>query len=330
MVRVAILDDYQQVAMSMADWSVLPKEVQVDTFRDHLFDEGALVQRLNRYEVIVGMRERTPMPRSLLQQLPELKLLMTTGMGNASFDLEAATDLGITVCGTSTGGGPGTAELTWGLILSLARRIPKEDASVRRGGWQLSVGEGLAGKTLGIVGLGRIGSVVAKVGQAFQMRVLAWSQNLTPERAAEVGAAYATKEELFSRSDFITVHLVLSERSRGLVGAADIARMKPTAYLVNTSRGPIVDEAALAAALEQRKIAGAGLDVFSVEPLPSDHPFRRLENTVVTPHLGYVTEEGYRGMFSNVVENIQGFLDNEPVRVINPEVLERANLRRLT
>jgi phosphoglycerate dehydrogenase-like enzyme len=329
MVRVAILDDYQQVAMDMADWSVLPKEVQVDTFQDHLFDEDAIAARLKGYDVVVGMRERTPMPRSLLEKLPGLKLLMTTGMGNASFDLEAATDLGIPVCGTTTGGGPGTAELTWGLILSLARRIPREDASVRGGGWQRSVGEGLAGKTLGIVGLGRIGSVVAKVGQAFQMRVLAWSQNLTPERAAEAGATYATKEELFSQSDFITVHLVLSDRSRGLIGVADIARMKPTAYLLNTSRGPIVDEEALATALAQKKIAGAGLDVFSVEPLPADHPFRRLENTVVTPHLGYVTDEGYRGMFSNVVENLQGALDDELVRVINPKVLERPNRRKL-
>lgn len=329
MVRVAVLDDYQQVALEMADWSLLSAEVQVDTFPDHLFDEGALVRRLNDYDVVVGMRERTPMPRSLLQQLPNLKLLITTGMGNASFDLEAATDLGITVSGTSAGGGPGTAELTWGLILALARNIPREEAAIREGRWQLSVGQMLSGKTLGIVGLGRIGTAVARIGLAFQMKVLAWSQNLTKERADAAGAGFATKAELFSQSDFITLHYHLSSRSRGMVGASELALMKPTAYLVNTSRGPIVDEKALVQVLEGRAIAGAGLDVYDVEPLPADHPFRRLENTVVTPHLGYVTEEAYREMFANAIENIQTFLQGDPTRVINPAVLERPNPRGL-
>lgn len=329
MLRVAILDDYQRVALAMTDWSVLPADAQVDAFPDHLSDERALVQRLEGYDVVVGMRERTPMPRSLLAQLPHLKLLMTTGMGNASFDVAAATELGITVSGTM-GGGPGTAELTWGLILSLARNIPREEAALRRGKWQLTVGPSLSGKTLGIVGLGRIGSAMARIGLAFQMKLLAWSQNLTPDRAEAAGATYAAKEELFSNSDVVTIHYVLSDRSRGLVGARELSLMKPTAFLINTSRGPIVDEQALIGALERGAIAGAGLDVFDVEPLPLDHPLRRLENTVVTPHLGYVTQESYRGMFKEAVENIQSFLVGDPTRVINPAVLERPNLRQLT
>lgn len=325
--RVAILDDYQGAAMRMADWSVLPRDAKVEAFHDHLANESALAQRLRDYDVVIGMRERTPMPRSLLQRLPNLKLLITTGMGNASFDIDAATELGIVVSGTSSGGGPGTTELTWGLILALARSIPAEDQAVREGRWQTSLGQGIAGKTLGVIGFGRIGSQVAKIGVAFGMEVLTWSQNMTPQRAQTVGATAVPKDDLLARSDFVTLHVSLNPRSRGLLGARDLARMKPTAYLINTSRGPLVDEGALVEALRSKRIAGAGLDVFNVEPLPQDHPLRHMENTVLTPHLGYVTEEGYRGMFSHAVENIQTYLKGQPVRVINPAVLERPNLR---
>ena len=328
MVRVAILDDYQQKALEAADWSVLPSDTQVTAFKDHLFDEVALAERLKDFDVVIGMRERTPFRRSLLEQLPDLKLLMTTGMGNASYDFEAATELGIPIAGTSMAAGPVTAELAWGLILSLVRHIPMEDAAVRLGNWQLTLGEGLFGKTLGVVGLGRLGTAVARVGLAFQMKVLGWSMNLSPEKAAEVGVQYATKDQLFRESDFISIHYVLSERSRNLITADDLALMKPTAYLINTSRGPIVNEGALIEALAQKKIAGAGLDVFDVEPLPQDHPFRRLQNTVVTPHLGYVTKEAYQGMFSNAIENIQTWLQGDPSRVINAAVLDKPNLRK--
>ncbi len=325
--RIAILDDYQQVALGMADWSVLPSDSQPDVFQDHLFDEDALVARLKDYDVVMGMRERTPMPRSLLERLPNLKLLITTGMGNASFDFAAATELGIVCAGTATGGGPSTAELAWGLMLALAKKIPREDAAVRAGKWQLGLTESVSGKTLGIVGLGRLGTVTARVGLAFSMNVLAWSQNLTPEKAAEAGVAYATKDELFSKSDFVSIHYTLSDRSRGMIGARELALMKPTAYLINTSRGPLVDERALIDALRTRSIAGAGLDVFDIEPLPKDHPLRNMENTVITPHLGYVTQEGYKAMFANTIENIQTFAAGDPVRVINPAVLESPNLR---
>jgi len=328
LVRVAILDDYQRVALEMADWSGLPADVKVDSFPDHLADESLLVQRLKDYDVIIGMRERTPMPRSLLEQLPSLKLLITTGMGNASFDMAAATELGITVAGTQ-GGGAGTAELTWGLILSVARNIPREEANLRQGGWQQTIGPSLSGKTLGIVGLGRIGTAMARIGLAFDMKVLAWSQNLTRDRAEAAGAVYAGKDELFSSADFVTIHYVLSDRSRGMVSAREIGLMKPTAYLINTSRGPIVDERALIEALESGAIAGAALDVYNVEPLPIDHPFRGIENTVVTPHLGYVTVDSYRGMFKDAVENIQSFMLGDPTRVLNAAVLERPNLRKI-
>ncbi len=327
MVRIAVLDDYQNAALRMADWSILPGGTQVETLKEHLDDEAALAQRLHDYDIVVGMRERTPMPRSLLQRLPNLKLLVTTGMTNASFDVEAATQLGIVVAGTSTGGGPGTTELSWGLMLSLARSIPAEDKATREGKWQTSVGQGIGGKTLGVIGLGNIGSAVARVGLAFGMQVLAWSQNLTPQRAQAVGVTYAAFDDLLVRSDFITIHLRLSPRTQGLIGERELKLMKPPAYLINTSRGPIVDEAALVKALRAKVIGGAGLDVYDVEPLPLDHPLRHMENTVVTPHLGYVTEEGYRGMFVNAVEDIQTFLKGQPVRVLNPAVLERPNLR---
>ena len=314
MPRVAVLDDYQDVALEMADWSSLPADV--DVFSDHLSDEQDLVNRLEPYDVVVAMRERTPFQRSLLERLPNLRLLVTTGIRNASIDVGAAHDSGVTVCGTEGLPYP-TAELTWGLILALMRRIPAEDAATRQGEWQVTMGEGLQGKTLGLLGLGRLGSQVAAVGNAFGMDLIAWSQNLTAERAAEYGAALVSKEELLSRSDILTIHLVLGDRTRGLVGADELSLMKRSAYLVNTSRGPIVDEAALIDALRKGTIAGAGLDVFDVEPLPADHVLRTLPNTVLTPHVGYVTAETYRVFYGDAVEDIRAFLDGSPVRVVS-------------
>lgn len=316
MTKIAILDDYQNVAMSMADWRSLPAGVSAEAFSDHLADEDAVARRLAPFGIAVAMRERTPFPRSLLERLPNLRLLVTTGMRNAAIDLAAASELGVTVCGTNGLAQP-TAELTWGLILALARRIPLEDAAVKRGAWQVSVGEGVHGKTLGVMGLGRLGSQVARVGVAFGMNVLAWSQNLTAERAADCGAALAlSKDALMAESDFLTIHLILSRRTRGLVGERELALMKPSAYLVNTSRGPIVDESALIAALRSNAIAGAGLDVFNEEPLPPDHPFRSLPNIVITPHMGYVTAETYRVFYGDAVENIAAFLNGAPIRTL--------------
>lgn len=313
--RVAVLDDYQNVALQMTDWSVLPSDVQVQVFRDHLADPQEVAQRLRGFEIVMAMRERTPFPRRLLEELPQLKLLVTTGMRNASIDLEAAQDLGITVCGTRGVPYP-TAELTWALILALVRRVPQEDKATRAGQWQVSVGEGLNGKVLGLLGLGNLGSQVATVGKAFGMSLLAWSQNLTAERAAQYGATLVSKDDLLSRSDIVTIHLVLSARTRGLISARELGLMQRTAYLINTSRGPIVEEQALIQALQQGTIAGAALDVFDEEPLPLDHPFRRLENTVITPHLGYVTVEGYRIFFGDAVEDMRAFLSGTPTRVI--------------
>ena len=316
-VQVAVLDDYQSVAMEMADWSVLAPSAQVRVFQDHLFDQDALVERLKGFGVVVAMRERTPFPRDLLERLPALKLLVTTGMGNASIDVQAASDLGIVVCGTRGLTYP-TAELTWGLILALLRRIPQEDAATRAGGWQTGLGVGLRDKVLGVMGLGRLGSQVATVGLAFGMRVVTWSQNLTEERASQYGVALVRKDDLLSSADVLTIHLVLSERTQGLVGERELSLMKSTAYLVNTSRGPIVDEGALVTALQQGTIAGAALDVFDQEPLPIDHPLRGLDNVVITPHIGYVTQETYRVFFSDAVEDVVSFLDGSPVRVIDP------------
>ncbi len=317
MTRVALLDDYQHVALRMADWKTLPADTEVVVFEDHLSDIGALAKRLADFDVIMAMRERTPFPRALLERLPRLKLLITAGMRNASIDVAAATERGVTVCGTAGLPYP-TAELTWGLILGLFRRIPAEDRATREGRWQISLGLGLNGKTLGVLGLGTLGSRVAKVGLALEMKVLAWSQNLTAERAAEVGATRVEKDELLARSDVVTIHLVLGDRTRGLIGARELGLMKPTAHLVNTSRGPIVDEAALVAALRGGTIAGAGLDTFDVEPLPADHPFRQLSNIVITPHLGYVTEETYRIFYGHALEDIQAFLRGAPIRVLRP------------
>jgi phosphoglycerate dehydrogenase-like enzyme len=301
MTRVAVLDDYQGVARRFGDWDSLDAEVEV--FTKHYDD----IAHLEPFDVIMAMRERTPFGRDRLERLPNLKLLVTTGMGNASIDVEAARELGITVAGT--GGTPThTAELTWGLILALARQIPREDRAVREGRWQETVGLELAGLTLGVIGLGRLGSQVARIGEAFGMEVIAWSQNMdTP----------LTKEELLARSDIVTLHVRLSERTRGLIGADELARMKPTAYLINTSRGPIVDERALLAALHDGTIAGAGLDVYDTEPLPADHPLRSAPNSVLTPHIGYVTSASYARFFQDAVEDVAGFLRGEPVRVIN-------------
>jgi len=315
MARVAVLDDYQNVARRMADWASLPAGTDVVLFSDHLSDPGAVAARLADFDAVVAMRERTPFPRTLLERLPKLKLLVTTGMRNASIDVAAATERKIVVCGTAGLPYP-TAELTWGLILALFRQIPAEDRATREGRWQISCGLGLNGKTLGVVGLGGLGSRVAKIGRAFEMNVIAWSQNLTAARAAEIGATLVTKDELLARSDVVSIHLVLSERTRQLFGARELAQMKATAYLINTSRGPIVDEAALLAALKDRRIAGAGLDVFDTEPLPTDHPLRRLDNVVLTPHLGYVSVQNYRAYFAGVVEDIRGFLDGKPVRAM--------------
>ena len=324
--RVAILDDYQGVAAGLADWSQLPKDTEVQFFQDHLSNEDRLVDRLKDFHVVMGMRERTPFPRSLLSRLPELRLLVTTGARNASFDVDAAAELGIVVCG-SGGAGEGPTELTWGLIIGLLRHIPQEDQRTRQGKWGTEIGVGFKGKTLGLLGLGHIGSLMAKVGNAFDMSVIAWSQNLTVERAGECGATLVDKDALFQESDIVSIHVRLSERTRGLVGAEEMALMKATAYLVNISRGPIVDEAALVDALQRRAIAGAALDTFDVEPLPAGHPFLTLSNTILAPHNGYVTEESFRAMYSGVVEDIRAFTSGEPIRVINPEVLTSSQLR---
>jgi phosphoglycerate dehydrogenase-like enzyme len=313
--RIAVLDDYQYVAATFADWSQLPEPVEVVEFSAHVPDEDRLVARLQPFDVVIAMRERTPFPRRVLERLPNLRLLVTTGMRNPAIDVAAARELGMIVCGT--GAHPtGTVELTWALVLAVARHLPQEDASVRAGGWQQSIGTDLAGGVLGVLGLGRLGERVARIGQAFGMDVVAWSQNLTDERAAEVGVRRVAKEELLETADVVTIHLQLSERTRGLIGHAELARMKPTAILVNTSRGPIVEEAALVQALREGTIAGAGLDVFDTEPLPRHHPLRELRRAVLTPHLGYVTEATYRVFYREAVEDVAAFLTGSPIRVL--------------
>ena len=316
MTRVAILDDYQNVALAVADWRSLGPEVAVEAFHERLASEDTLVKRLADFEVIVAMRERTQLPRSVLERLPKLKLLVTTGMRNVAIDVKAAAELGIVVSGTGLLTPP-TAELTWGLILALARHIPEEAQQMRHGGWQTTVGVGLYGKVLGVLGLGKLGSEVARVGRAFQMEVIAWSQNLTSEHASALGATRVEKDELFQRADFVTIHLILSKRTRGLVTARELALMKPGAYLINTSRGPIVEERALIDVLTNHKIAGAALDVYDEEPLPDEHPLRKLDNVVLTPHLGYVTVENYRLAYGDAVEDIRAFLAGHPIRTIS-------------
>jgi len=317
--KIAVLDDYQGVALQMADWSVLAPECRVEIFRDHLTDLDALADRLRDFEVVTCMRERTPFGQDLLKRLPNLRLLVTTGMRNAAIDLEAATNLKILVCGTAGGPEGPPAELTWGLILALVRHIAREDAATRMGSWGTTVGMSLENRVLGVLGLGRLGAKVARVGRAFGMSVIAWSQNLTAAQAAEVGATLVTKDEMFTRSDILTIHVQLSERTRGLVGARELGLMKRTAYLVNTARGPIVDEAALVQVLQKRAIMGAGLDVFDEEPLPPDHPFKRFDNTLLMPHAGYVTEEQYRVRYRDTVEDIAAYLKGAPLRILNPK-----------
>ncbi len=314
MISIAILDDFQNAARSMAQWERLRGGASLTVFNDHVTGE-ALAQRLQPFEVVMLIRERTPMPRALLERLPRLKLLVTAGWRNRAIDLAASKERGVLVCGTETASHP-TVELSWGLILALARGIPAEDRGLRAGRWQKGLGFGLRGKTLGVLGLGRLGGEVARIGLAFGMQVIAWSQNLTPEHAASVGARRVDKMTLFEGSDVLTIHLVLSERTRGLVGPADLVRMKPTAVLVNTSRAGIVDTDALVSALQRGTIAGAGLDVYDVEPLPADAPILKAPNTVLTPHLGYVTRDSYRIYFGQALEDIEAWLNGSPIRVM--------------
>jgi phosphoglycerate dehydrogenase-like enzyme len=313
---VTILDDYQGVALSSTDWSPVSEAYTLDVIGEHIADRDALVARLRDSAVVVAMRERTPFPAEVLKSLPALRLLITTGMVNASIDLAAAAAAGVTVCGTG-GAGNAMPELTIGMIIALTRNFAKEDAAIRAGGWQHTIGPGLSGSTLGVVGLGRLGTPVAALAQAFGMKVIAWSPHLSAERAAEHGVRAVTKAELFSQSDVITVHVPLADGTRGMVGADDLALMKPTAYLVNTSRGPIVDQAALVEALRQNRIAGAGLDVYDTEPLPLDDPLRSLPNTLLLPHIGYVTTEAYRVFYRDAVEDIVAFDAGAPVRVLS-------------
>ena len=314
--RLSILDDYQGVALDMADWSpIRARSVEIAVERHAFVDEDAVVRALADSEFVAAMRERTPFPKSVVDRLPKLKLLITTGMRNASFDMAALKDRGVTVCGTG-GVNEDTAELAWGLILGAARRIAEDHQFMRQGGWQTRIGHRVAGKTLGLLGLGRLGSAVARGGLAFGMKAIAWSQNLTAERASEQGVERVEKDELFRRADILSVHLVLSPRSRGLVGAREIGLMKPSAIIVNTSRGPICDTGAIIAALKEGRLAYAGFDVYDKEPLPIDHPLRTAPNVILTPHIGYVTEENYRSSYPQIVENIAAFLDGNPVRVI--------------
>jgi phosphoglycerate dehydrogenase-like enzyme len=310
LIKVAVLDDYQNCALHMADWSPLDGRAEITVFSDHVAGLAAVVERLKPFDVVSVMRERTPLTREVIEQLPNLKLIASTGPANAAIDEDAATGRGIEVRHTDYWSTP-TIEFTWALILSMARNLELEQRSLRQGGWQVSVGEELSGKTLGLLGLGRVGSAVGAIGKAFGMNVIAWSQNLTPERAAEQGAQFVAKDELFSRSDFLSVHVRLSPRTHHLVGAVELAQMKPTARLINTSRGPIVDDAALLEALKASRIAGAALDVFDVEPLANPHPLRELPNVLATPHIGYASKELYRAFYGDTVRNIVGWLDEK-------------------
>jgi D-3-phosphoglycerate dehydrogenase len=317
--RCAILDDYQNVALKLADWGNINKDVDVKVFTEAVRRSDAdTINDLKDFDIVVMMRERTRFPRAVIDGLPKLKLLITTGAYNASIDMKACQERGIVVSGTGGFGNP-TTGITFGLILELTRRIGWEHARMKSGvPWQTTLGMDIEGKTLGVLGLGKLGARAAGVGKAFGMKVIAWSQNLTPERCKEVGVEYSSKDDLFRNADIVTIHLVLSDRTRGLIGASELALMKSTTYLVNTSRGPIVDEKALLDALNKKQIAGAGLDVFDVEPLPLDHPFRKMDNVVITPHLGYVSQQNYDKYYPDIVENIRGFLDGKPVRVIAP------------
>jgi phosphoglycerate dehydrogenase-like enzyme len=317
--RCAILDDYQNVALQVADWSGLAQEVELTVFDAPLGGPDEIARALQGFDMVVLMRERTAFPRRLIEALPDLRLLISTGKRNWMLDVAAANERGIVACSTETTGNP-TTGVTIGLMLELTRRIGYESERLKHGGaWQSTLGVDIEGKTLGLIGLGRLGSQVAKIGQALGMTVVAWSQNLTAERCARAGVALApSKEALLRQADIVSLHVVLSERTRGLIGASEFALMKPTAYLVNTARGPIVDEQALIAALRDKRIAGAGLDVYDIEPLPGDHPLRKLDNVVLSPHLGYVTAENFRTCYGGVVENIRAFLDGKPIRLLQP------------
>jgi phosphoglycerate dehydrogenase-like enzyme len=306
--KVAILDDYQNVALQLADWSGVRRHADITVFNDHLGDATAVVERLQPFDIVCVMRERTPLTRDILEQLPRLKLIASTGPRNASIDMKVAAERRVVITATGYESTP-TIELTWTLILASMRHLDREAASVRQGGWQIGLGANLRGKCLGVVGLGNIGSEVARIGLAFGMNVIAWSQNLTQEKAGAAGATLVDKQTLFRQADIVTIHLVLSQRTAGLVGAPEIALMKTTATLVNTSRGPIVDQTALIEALRARRIAGAAIDVFDVEPLPTGHPFRTLDNVLATPHIGYVTEELYRTFYGDAAANIAAWLE---------------------
>jgi phosphoglycerate dehydrogenase-like enzyme len=308
--KIAILDDYQNVALSIADWSAVAKKAEITVFNDHIDQTDALIERLLPFDVICVMRERTPLSRDIVERLPRLRFIASTGTRNPSIDMAAANDRGILVANTGYRSTP-TIELTWALILASARRLVGESNSIRAGGWQTSVGHELNGRILGVLGLGNVGGEVARIGRAFGMKIVAWSQNLTGEAAAAAGAELVTKDELFRRADVLTIHLILSARTRGLVGAAELALMKPTARLVNTSRGPIVNEQALIEALRTRAIAGAAVDVFDTEPLPQKHPFRSLENLLATPHIGFVAEDLYRTFYSDAAAAIGAWIEKQ-------------------
>lgn len=306
-VTVAVLDDYQGAALRLADWSALDGRAAVTVFNDHLADTEAVVERLKGFEVLCVMRERTPLPRSIIERLPRLKLIVSTGARNAAIDVAAAEERGVAVAFTGYTSAP-TIEMTWALILAASRHVVAENLAFRRGGWQQGIGVGLAGKTLGVLGLGRVGGAVAEVGGLFGMKVITWSPNMTPERAAERGATAVSKEDLLRRSDVLTLHMVLSPKTRGLLGADELALMKTTSLLVNTSRGPLVDEAALVSALTSRRIGMAAIDVFDIEPLPADHPFRSLDNVLGTPHIGYVADDLYRTFYGDTVKAVDGWI----------------------
>jgi phosphoglycerate dehydrogenase-like enzyme len=315
-IRIAILDDYQNAALGAADWESLGTDVNIKVFNTYLKGEGAVAKALRGFDVVIGMRERTPFPRSLIDALPDLKLLISTGMRNFSFDMDAARDRGVVVSGTAMLGYP-AAEHAVALIMSLFKKIPLENCVMHDGGWQGDIPEGMSGKTLGILGLGKLGSRVARVGLALDMDVIAWSQYLTKDRCEEIGVSYVKKDVLFAASDVVSIHLVLSDRTRGLVGARELSLMKSSAYLVNTSRGPIIDEVALIEVLAKKKIAGAGLDVYDIEPLPKSHPLRMLKNAVLTGHTGYVVKELHTLAYSEALEDVREWMRGEPVRVLN-------------
>ncbi len=306
--RVAILDDCQNVALRLADWSAVKRRAEITVFNDHLADSAAVVERLRPFDVVCVMRERTPLSREILELLPQLKMIASTGPRNASIDMQAAAERGILVTATGYDSTP-TIEHTWALILASARHLAREAASLRDGGWQITIGANLRGKSLAVLGLGNVGKEVARIGLAFGMTVIAWSQNLTAETAGAAGARLVDKETLFRQADILTIHLVLSRRTKGLIGAGELTLMKPTATLINTSRGPIVDQTALIEALQARRIAGAAIDVYDTEPLPTDHPFRRLDNVLATPHVGYVTEDLYRTFYGDAAASITAWLE---------------------